>query len=139
MERADIEHDGIVVDLTDTSVWVRITQQSACAECHAATMCTTADKKDKIIEVSRGKERVAIGDNVVVVLAASAGYKAVLLTALLPLILIVTILAITQFIGFGELQSGGSVLIAMVIYYTILYLYRHRLKTQFTFTLKNKK
>ncbi len=139
MERADIEHDGIVVDLTDTNVWVRITQQSACAGCHAATLCTTADKKDKIIEVSRGKEAIAVGDNVVVVLAASAGYKAVLLTALLPLILIVTILAITQFIGFGELQSGGSVLITMVIYYTILYLYRHRLKTQFTFTLKNKK
>ncbi len=136
MKRTDIEHEGVVIDLTSTSVLVRITQHSACSECHAAAMCSTADKKEKIIEVARDDQSIAIGDNVVVVLSASAGYKAVVLTALLPLLLVVAALVIAQFIGLGELQSGTTVLIALVFYYTFLYLCRHRLKTQFIFTLK---
>ncbi len=136
MERADIEHEGVVINLTATTVFVRITQHSACSECHAAAMCTTADKKEKIIEVARVNESIAIGDKVVVVLSTSAGYKAVFLTAILPLILIVAALIITHIIGIGELQSGASVLGTMVIYYTILYFYRHRLKREFIFTLK---
>lgn len=136
MKRPDIEHEGIVTEITESHIGVRILQQSACAGCHAASLCSTAEQKEKIIEVERFDTPVQIGEKVIVALAAKSGYKALWLTAILPLILIVLSLAVTTMCRAGELVTGLCALLIPVIHYTILYRYRNRLKQQFTFFLK---
>ncbi len=136
MKQPDIEHEGIITGISDSHVFVRITQRSACAECHAASWCTTADQKEKIIEVEKGRFAVQPGDKVIVSLTAASGYKALIYTAILPLIFIILTLFIASTTGAGELYTGLCALVVLTIYYTILYLFRNRLKKQFTFFLK---
>lgn len=136
MKEPDIEHEGIVTGVTDSHILVRILQQSACAGCHAAGVCSTADQKEKIIEVKRDRTPVQIGDKVVVTLAAKAGHKALWLTAVLPLLLIILSLIATTLAHASELVTGLCALAVPAVYYTILYSYRDRLKKQFTFFLK---
>ena len=99
-------------------------------------MCSTADQKEKIIEVKRDRTPVQIGDKVVVTLAAKAGHKALWLTAVLPLLLIILSLIATTLTHASELVTGLCALAVPAVYYTILYGYRDRLKKQFTFFLK---
>ena len=136
MKQPDIEHEGIITGISDSHVFVRITQHSARAECHAASWCATTDQKEKIIEVKRDRTPVHIGDKVVVTLAAKAGHKALWLTAVLPLLLIILSLAATTLAHASELVTGLCALAIPAVYYTILYGYRDRLKKQFTFFLK---
>ncbi len=136
MKHSDIEHEGIVIDVTPSLVLVRITQHSACSECHAASLCTTAEKKEKIIEVATTGFPVKKGDKVVISMSATAGHRAVWLTSILPLLLLVLTLFFTHLMGASELTLGLAALITMVVYYTILYFYRDRLRNQFKFTLK---
>ena len=53
---ADIaEHKGIVTEVTDDLVRVKIESVSACAACHAKGLCSMSDKTDKIIDVKRSQ------------------------------------------------------------------------------------
>ena len=128
MKRPDIEHEGIITGISKSHIFVRIIQHSACAGCHAASLCTTTDQKEKIIEVEKCDFPIA--------LSTSAGYRAIWFTAALPVILIMLSLVINERIGVNELYSGVCALVVLAIYYTILYFYRDRLKKRFRFFLK---
>ena len=107
MKRPDIEHEGIITGISKSHIFVRIIQHSACAGCHAASLCTTTDQN-----------------------------RAIWFTAALPVILIMLSLVINERIGINELYSGLCALVVLAIYYTILYFYRDRLKKRFRFFLK---
>ena len=136
MKRPDIEQEGIITGISESHIFVRIIQHSACAGCHAASLCTTTDQKEKIIEVEKCDFPIQIGDKVSVALSASAGYRAIWFTAALPVILIMLSLVINERIGMNELYSGLCTLVVLAVYYTILYFYRNRLKKRFRFFLK---
>ncbi len=136
MKRPDIEHEGIITGISESHIFVRIIQLSACAGCHAASLCTTTDQKEKIIEVEKRDFPIQIGDKVSVALSTSAGYRAIWFTAALPVILIMLSLAINERRGIHEISTGSCALVVLAIYYTILYFYRDRLKKRFRFFLK---
>ena len=121
MKRPDIEHEGIITGISESHIFVRIIQHSACAGCHAASLCTTIDQKEKIIEVEKCDFPIQIGDKVSVALSASVGYRAIWFTAALPVILIMLSLVINERIGMNELYSGLCTLVVLAVYYTILY------------------
>ena len=101
MKRPDIEHEGIITGISKSHIFVRIIQHSACAGCHAASLCTTTDQKEKIIEVEKCDFPIQIGDKVSVALSTSAGYRAIWFTAALPVILIMLSLVINERTIFG--------------------------------------
>ena len=47
-----IKHIGTVIAVDGEKVQVKIEQSSACSACQAKAMCSSADKKEKIIEVA---------------------------------------------------------------------------------------
>ena len=48
---ANIKHCGIVDEITDGCIKVRIVQSSACASCKVASRCNASESKEKIVEV----------------------------------------------------------------------------------------
>ncbi|MBO7233282.1 MAG: SoxR reducing system RseC family protein, partial [Bacteroidales bacterium] len=68
-----ISHIGIVEEIKGQAVQVRIQQASACDLCHAKSICSSADTKEKFIEVKAPVGSVAVGDKVMVEGAASMG------------------------------------------------------------------
>ncbi|MCD8260743.1 MAG: SoxR reducing system RseC family protein, partial [Bacteroides sp.] len=60
-----IEHRGIVESTNGSCVVVRIEQTSACAACAAKGHCSSADRKEKLIEVSVPSHSYKKGDSVV--------------------------------------------------------------------------
>ena len=124
-----INHTGFVEKIDGDTVFVRITQQSACSGCHAQSMCSASEKKDKIIEVPDRSGRFRINEEVIICGQNSMGLQAVL-------VIVVGAIVIGTNLQWDETTSGLTGLSLLLPYYCILYLMRDKLKRRFIFTLK---
>jgi sigma-E factor negative regulatory protein RseC len=131
-----IHHCGVVEKITGHSVYVKIVQQSACAGCHAKSMCMAADSKEKVIEIPDSSGLYYVNDPVIVCGQSSMGMQAVLLAFVLPLLLVVTTIVFGTYNKWNDGLNALSGLLVLLPYYGILYLFRDKLKKKFIFTLK---
>jgi len=112
-----------------------ITSSSACAGCHAEGSCSLSGTKEKIIDVT-GSYNVSAGEKVIVLMKQSAGFLALFLGYIFPLILVMTVLVILISLSMPELTAGLFSIFAVVPYYGILWLFRKRIGKKFTFSIK---
>ncbi|MCD7932617.1 MAG: SoxR reducing system RseC family protein [Tannerellaceae bacterium] len=132
----EINHTGIIKEIGEHSILVKIVQQSACAGCHAKGMCSAVDNKEKIIEIQDSSGNFHVNEEVVISGKTSLGLQAVVLAFIIPLILIVATLITGSLIQWEESTNALIALFILLLYYCILYLNREKLKKKFIFTLK---
>jgi len=130
-----IQHDGTVKKVDGNSVLVSINVNSACSTCHAEGLCGLSGKEEKIVDV-KGKYNVSPGDTVTILMKQATGYKAVALSYLGPLIVIIASLIILDSLSLNELMAGLISISLLVPYFLILYIFRKNINQGFTFTLK---
>ena len=134
---ADIRHCGVVDDVTDGCVKVRIVQSSACASCKVAGHCNASESKEKIVDVyERDARKFAVGDNVVVVASSRMGMFVVLLSSVIPLFVLVAVLVAVYAATNSEGRAAVASLCALIPYYLILYLCRERIRARLSFRIE---
>ena len=136
---ADIaEHKGIVTQVTDDLVRVKIESVSACAACHAKGLCSMSDKTDKIIDVKRSQlqKEYHVGDEVTVVASSGKGLLAVVFAYIIPALVAVAAVAVMLSVGANELVSSVVAIALVAVYYFVLYLFRSKLNKKFTFSIE---
>lgn len=131
-----IRHSGVIEKINDNTVFVRIVQQSACAGCHARSMCSASDTKEKIIEVTDYSKSFQPQESVMLTGQSSLGLQAVFLAFVIPLILVVSAIALGASLAWAETTAATIALALLVPYYCFLYLMREKLKRRFIFTLE---
>lgn len=136
MTNNTIKHLGIVENIQGSHLSVRIVQTSACAACSAKGHCTSADSKDKIIDIIDTAASWQVGDKVMVVGEMSMGMMAVVLAFVLPFVLLIVSLFLFMALMGNELSAALLSLAVLVPYYFILWLNKTRLKQKFSFTIK---
>ncbi|MGN0234082.1 MAG: SoxR reducing system RseC family protein [Bacteroidaceae bacterium] len=127
-----IRHQGVVEQITSTTCSVRIMQQAACNGCSVKHLCKSSESKEKVIEASIGDVPVQVGQSVMVEGAVRQGLKAVWMAYAVPLILMVVVL----FLGscfWNEDVAALLSLVFLLVYYCVLFLFRHRLNKSFRF------
>ncbi len=134
--KSDIRHQGVVESVDGQIVMVRITQGSACSECHARGLCRASESRDKLIEVcTAGAAGYAVGSVVTVCGSETQGMKAVWLSFGLPLLLMLAVLVgVLVMIG-DERIAAASALSVLFPYYIGLFLLRDRIKKGFEFKI----
>lgn len=133
----EASHKGRVLSITPEVTTVAIEQHSACSECHAAGLCTLSDVVEKAVEVpTRPFAAYNVGDEVEIVLKASMGFKAVWLAYFIPLVVLLAVILLLAWLGVGEVVAGLSGIGAVGVYYFFLWLFREKLRNEYTFTIK---
>jgi sigma-E factor negative regulatory protein RseC len=135
MKKEEIIHQGKVERIEKTKVFVRIEQKTACSECHAASVCFASDKKDKIIEVNDYSGNFTLEEEVRVSIRSSMGLFAVIISYAIPLLVVVITVIAGIVIGKNELTGGLAGLLALFVYYLVLYLVRDKIKENLLFSL----
>ena len=137
MTNNTIKHLGIVENIQGSHLSVRIVQTSACAACSAKGHCSSADSKDKIIDViDTAASSYRVGEKVMVIGETSMGMMAVVLAFIIPFILLIFSLFLFMALMENELYSALLSLAILIPYYFILWLNKTRLKQKFSFTIK---
>jgi sigma-E factor negative regulatory protein RseC len=137
MTNNTIKHLGIVESIQGSHLSVRIVQTSACAACSAKGHCSSADSKDKIIDIiDTAASSYQVGEKVMVVGETSMGMMAVVLAFIIPFVLLIFSLFLFMSLIGNELYAALLSLTVLVPYYFILWLNKTRLKQKFSFTIK---
>jgi sigma-E factor negative regulatory protein RseC len=134
---SEISHRGRIVAITPEVTIVEIVSESACAACHARGLCSLGDSTVKQVELpTRGWDNYSVGQEVNVVLRASMGHKAVWLAYVIPLLIMVAALLGTLAAGGSELLAGLLAIVAIALYYLVIWLLRGRLRNEYIFNIQ---
>ncbi|MCQ2177700.1 MAG: SoxR reducing system RseC family protein [Bacteroidales bacterium] len=134
----DIVHEGRVISVDSQFTTVEITAESACSSCHARGLCGVSESKSKIIEIPTVCIGLEPGQTVNVYLKRSMGLKAVWLAYVVPLIVLIAVLLTLMATGLGELASGLGGIAAVAMYYAVIWLFRNRLRNEYSFYIDKK-
>ena len=135
-EKKSVSHKGTIVEISEGNIRVEIINKSMCAACHAKGFCSAGDTKDKIIDVAYSNNgEYQLGDEVEVTMKRSMGFKAVWISYVIPLAILLIFLLTLQGLGFAELHAGLAAGAAVCIYYLVVYLFRDKIADEFVFTI----
>ena len=113
-----IKHQGIVENINGSHLQVRIIQTSACASCSVKGHCTSADTKEKLVDVADANAAsYQPGDRVWVTGELSMGVMAVLFAFIFPFLILIISLFVFMAIWNDELRSALCSLALLIPYY----------------------
>ena len=136
-KKNEIRHTGRIVEITPEYTTVEIIVSSACSSCHSKALCGMSEDKEKVIMVPTDPYALhKVGDEVEVMTKMSMGMKAVWISYVIPLaVLMILILTLSTFVE-SQLVCGLSALAGVALYYFVIWLLRERLENEFTFYIK---
>ena len=133
-KKNEITHSGKILEITPDFTTVQILVSSACASCHAKAMCGMSEDEEKVIMVPTDPYADHnVGDEVQVMTKMSMGLKAVWISYVIPLaVLMILILSLSPVIA-SELVLGLVSIAGVALYYFGIWLFRDRLSNEFVF------
>jgi sigma-E factor negative regulatory protein RseC len=133
-----ISHSGVIEQILDGCVKVRIVQTSACAACKVAAHCNAAESKIKIVDVfCSDNSTYQVGQDVVVWASKDVANKALLLGFGIPFLLLICVLLIALRFTSEEGIAAMTALGSLVPYYFMLWLLRKKIQRQIAFHIDN--
>ncbi|MBQ9819984.1 MAG: SoxR reducing system RseC family protein [Bacteroidales bacterium] len=137
MAAREITHKGTVLSVADGTASVGILSASSCATCQAAALCTASESSRKVVEVTLlPGQRAVPGQEVEIALRKSLGLKAVLLSYVIPLLIVLIFVVSLSEAGVNELLCGAAALVGAGAWYLVVFLFRKRLEGEYRFYLK---
>jgi len=134
-EKAVIQHEGIIQSVNGETVVVSIEASASCSSCAANSACGLSSSSKREVEVTERDNSYKPGDNVIVNMNQSLGYKAFFYGYLMPFLLLFFTIVIMISLGLNEGLSGLVAVLIIFPYYGSLYFLRGKLKKQFTFSI----
>ena len=131
-----MQHRGVVESVADDTVIVSVMPESACAGCHAKSVCGERGEKREIVVKTPYAAEYTPGERVVVALEHKRmGLISVVCSYVLPLIVLVGVLFGTKAFGVEDGIAAISSMAAMSLYYVVLYLMRKMFDKKIKFTI----
>lgn len=136
-KRNEIEHSGRIVEITPEFTTVEILVSSACAACHAKGLCGMSEAEQKVIMVPTDPyAEHKVGNHVTVKTTMTMGLKAVWISYVIPLaVLMILILTLSAFFD-SQLLCGLASVGGVAVYYLVIWLLRDRLQNEFSFHIE---
>jgi sigma-E factor negative regulatory protein RseC len=134
----EIAHPGKIVEIDKDFTTVQITVSSACSSCHAKGLCGMSEDEDKVIMVPTDPyTKREVGDEVTVKTKMTMGLKAVWISYVIPLaVLLILILSLSAVFD-NEYLTGLVSIAGVALYYFGIWLFKDRLSTEFVFYIDN--
>ena len=138
MAKGDISHEGRVIAIDQGCISVEFINKSACASCHAKSVCMASDEKIKVIQVENSMEYADynVGDIVNILLRKKMGFKAVWLFYVIPLLILMVLLLSLSALKTNELIIGAVIVALLSSYYFVIYLCRDKVSKDFVFAIE---
>lgn len=133
---SSLQHRGVVESVADDTVIVSVMPESACAGCHAKSVCGERGEKREIVVKTPYAAEYKPGERVVVALEHKRmGLISVVWSYVLPLIVLVGVLFGVKAFGVEDGIAALSSMAAMSLYYVALYLMRKMFDKKIKFTI----
>lgn len=133
-KKNEIVHTGKIIDINPDFTTVEIMVSSACSECHAKGICGVSEMEEKVIMVPTDPyELRQVGDVVQVKTKMTMGFKAVWISYVIPLVILMILVLSLSIVVENEFLRGGIAIAGVGLYYLVIWLLRGKLANQFEF------
>ena len=133
----EIRHKAKVIEMTTEFTTVEILVSSACAECHAKTLCGMSEVQEKVISLPTDPYATYnVGDEVELCTKMSMGMKAVWISYVIPLLILMILILSLSDVCQSEAMTGLASVGGVALYYLVIWLLRGRLNNEFVFYIK---
>jgi sigma-E factor negative regulatory protein RseC len=133
-KKNEIAHTGRVLEVGPDFTTVEIIASSACSSCHAKGLCGMSEEEQKIIMVpTNGFAGHKPGDEVVVKTKMTMGLKAVWISYVIPLAILMILILSLSSVFENEYLCGLLAVAGVAVYYFGIWLFRDRLSNEFVF------
>ena len=129
----NIVHKGLVKSVSDGVAYISFQQEGGCSSCTAKSACSMTKTSEHLLRLPVTDAPVTPGEEVVVSITASNGYRAVMLSYLVPVIILLTVLLLAVASGIPEHLAGLSAISALVPWFVLLHLARRFFKNKVTY------
>jgi sigma-E factor negative regulatory protein RseC len=137
MKRNEIQHSGEIMEITPDFTTIKIIASSACASCHAKTLCGMSEEQEKIIMLPTDPYALyKVGDIVQVATKMTMGLKAVWISYVIPLMVLMILILSLSSVFEKEYMRGLVAIAGVGVYYFIVWLFRGKLNNEFVFYIK---
>lgn len=137
MKKNEITHRGKIVEITPDFTTIEIIASSACSSCHAQNLCGMSEDQEKHIMLPTDPYAThQIGDEVEVCTKMTMGLKAVWISYVIPLAVLMILILSLSGVFENEALRGLAAIAGVGVYYFVIWLFRDRLKNEFTFYIK---
>ena len=136
-KKNEIAHTGRILEVGPDFTTVENVASSACSSCHAKGLCGMSEEQEKVIMVpTDGFADHKVGDEVRVLTKMTMGLKAVWISYVIPLaILMILILSLSSVFD-NEYLCGLVAIAGVALYYFVIWLFKDRLANEFVFYIK---
>lgn len=133
-KKNEIVHTGKIIDINPDFTTVEIMVSSACSECHAKGICGVSEMEEKVIMVPTDPyELRQVGDVVQVKTKMTMGFKAIWISYVIPLVILMILVLSLSIVVENEFLRGGIAIAGVGLYYLVIWLLRGKLANQFEF------
>ena len=133
----EIKHKARVIEMTPEFTTVEVLVSSACAECHAKGLCGMSEVQEKVISLPTDPyASYNVGDQVELCTKMSMGMKAIWLSYVIPLAVLMILILSLSVVFESEALVGLVSVGGVALYYFVIWLLRGRLNNEFVFYIK---
>ena len=137
MSNKVVTHPGIIKEIGENTVNVKIIVSSACASCKIKGVCNVSDVEEKNVLVKvKDSSIYETGQNVIIEMKQSLGNWAVMLGYIFPFFVLLFSMIIFTTLNFDEGLAGLFSILLLIPYYLVLYLTRNKLGSKFNYTIR---
>ena len=136
-KKNEIVHAGRILEITPDFTTVQIIVSSACSSCHAKALCGMSEEEEKVIMLPTDPYATYnVGDEVQVCTKMAMGLKAVWISYVIPLaVLMILILSLSGVIE-NEVYRALTAIGGVAVYYLFVWLFRNKLSNEFVFYIR---
>lgn len=133
-----VRHNGVIAAIDSNRVKVDIVQTSACASCKIANRCSASEMKVKTIDVYDvvNPNKFHVGQEVIVCASMNMAKQALFLGFVIPLVILIMSVVLIYKFTHNEANSAIFGLVSLIPYYTVIYMFKDKLKQQLRFWIE---
>ena len=135
MHGKSITHEGVIENISEKKLFIRLSRLPACTECHAKGICSVPDSADGEVMVTDREPGIEQGDHVVVSITRSHAYRALMLGYVLPFVLVLATMILLTALRVEEWISALISLAVLAPYYLLIRQFGNRIERSFSFNV----
>jgi sigma-E factor negative regulatory protein RseC len=136
-KKNEIVHAGKILEITPDFTTVQIIVSSACSSCHAKGLCGMSEEEEKVIMLPTDPYATYnVGDEVQVCTKMAMGLKAVWISYVIPLIILMILILSLSSVVEREAYRALIAISGVAVYYLFVWLFRDKLSNEFVFYIK---
>ena len=135
-----MEHEARIVAVypDERRVEAEMVVSSACGNCKAKAVCGSGESQMRLVSAYTDHPEIyKEGDEVTIAIEQIMGYKAIVFSYIVPLVVMLLALVLTHS-RWGDLVAGVSALGACALYFVVLAFFRKHLEKVIVFSVRSK-